>query len=47
MFNIDVKELHWKSYIEQYCLGTKEYALKEDMTKMTKCRKQLAKYENK
>jgi len=42
MFNIDVKDLHWKSYIEQYCLGTKKYALKEDMTRMNKCRKQLA-----
>lgn len=41
MFNIDVKELHWKNYLEQYCLGTKKYALKEDMTKMNKCRKEL------
>ena len=42
-FSNSVKDLHWKSYIEQYCLGTKKYALKEDMTRMNKCRKQLAK----
>lgn len=41
MFNVDVKDLHWKSYMESYCLGTKKYALKEDMTKMNKCRKEL------
>jgi len=41
MFNFDVKDLHWKSYIEAYCLGTKKYALKEDMTKMNKCRREL------
>lgn len=41
MFNVDVKDLHWKSYLESYCLGTKKYALKEDMTKMSKCRKEL------
>ena len=43
IFNIDVRELHWKSYIEQYCLGTKKYLLKEDMTRMNTCRKQLFK----
>jgi len=41
IFNIDVRDLHWKSYIEQYCLGTKKYLLKEDMTKMNKCRREL------
>lgn len=44
IFNIDVRDLHWKSYIEQYCLGTKKYLLKEDMTRMNVCRKQLSKY---
>ncbi len=43
MFNIDVRPLHWGNYMEQYCLGTKKYALKEDMTKMNKCRKELKK----
>lgn len=43
IFNIDVRDLHWKSYIEQYCLGTKKYLLKEDMTKMSKCRRELVK----
>lgn len=41
MFNIDVRDLHWKTYLESYCLGTKKYALKEDMAKMNKCRNEL------
>ena len=42
-FNVDVRDLNWRNYIEQYCLGTKKYLLKEDMSKMTKCRKDLVK----
>merc|ERR1712127_364033 len=41
LFNVDVRSLNWKLYVEQYCLGTKKYLLKEDMTKMSKCRNQL------
>lgn len=41
-FNLDVKELHWPSYIEQYCLGAKKYVLKEEMTNINKARRQLA-----
>jgi alcohol-forming fatty acyl-CoA reductase len=41
LFNIDVRYLHWSQYIEQYCLGTKKYCLKEDMSKMSQCRSQL------
>jgi fatty acyl-CoA reductase len=41
IFNFDVKELHWPSYIEQYCLGAKKFVLKEDMSKMNQCRKAL------
>jgi fatty acyl-CoA reductase len=43
IFNLDVRELNWKSYLEQYCLGTKKYLLKEDMSKMSSCRRQLSK----
>ena len=45
IFNIDVRGLDWKKYVEHYCLGTKKYLLKEDMSKMNKCRKELAKYD--
>lgn len=44
MFNINVREINWKLYIENYCLGIKKYLLKEDMAKMDKCRKALAKH---
>ena len=43
MFNIDVRHIDWKLYIEHYCLGTKKYLLKEDMSKMAKCRRELTK----
>ena len=43
VFNVDVRELNWKNYIENYCLGTKKYLLKEDMSNMNKCRQQLLK----
>lgn len=42
LFNVDVREMSWRSYMEQYCLGTKKYALKEDMSKMSKCRRELS-----
>lgn len=41
IFTVDVKPINWRNYMEQYCLGTKKYLLKEDMTKMNACRKQL------
>lgn len=40
-----MKELHWPSYIEQFCLGTKKYVLKEDMSNMNKARHHLARFE--
>jgi fatty acyl-CoA reductase len=43
LFNIDVRDIDWQVYIEHYCLGTKKFLLKEDMSKMEKCRRELAK----
>ena len=37
----DIKDLDWCSYIEQYCLGIKTFVLKEDLSKMNICRKEL------
>uniref|UniRef100_A0A2K5RVA1 Fatty acyl-CoA reductase n=1 Tax=Cebus imitator TaxID=2715852 RepID=A0A2K5RVA1_CEBIM len=31
-FNIDVRQLHWAEYIENYCMGTKKYVLNEEMS---------------
>ncbi len=42
-FNVDVRDLSWKNYIEHYCLGIKRYLLKEDMSKMPNCRRKLFK----
>uniref|UniRef100_A0A8C3BGK6 Uncharacterized protein n=1 Tax=Cairina moschata TaxID=8855 RepID=A0A8C3BGK6_CAIMO len=31
-FNFDFRQLHWAEYVEHYCMGTKKYALKEEMS---------------
>ena len=43
IFNFDVKDLKWPSYVEQYYFGTKKYLLNEDMSKLKEAREKLAK----
>ncbi|CAF0861131.1 unnamed protein product [Brachionus calyciflorus] len=43
MFNFDIKDLNWRSYIEQYCLGTKIFLMKEDVSNLNACRKNIEK----
>ncbi|ESN98121.1 hypothetical protein HELRODRAFT_84823, partial [Helobdella robusta] len=38
-FNFDVKQIHWPTYLENYCLGVKRFVLKEDMKNLLKARK--------
>ncbi|CAF3215487.1 unnamed protein product [Rotaria socialis] len=38
-FNFDVSDLDWSQYWHIYCLGTKQYLLREDLAHMPKCRK--------
>ncbi|MXQ81433.1 hypothetical protein E5288_WYG005824 [Bos mutus] len=40
-FNIDVRQLHWAEYIENYCMGTKKYVLNEEMSGLPAARKHL------
>ncbi len=42
-FNFDMKSIDWHTYMENYCIGTKKYALKEDMTRIGKARVALRK----
>ena len=42
-FNFDMKSIDWHTYMENYCIGTKKYALKEDMTRIGKARAALRK----
>lgn len=46
MFYLDVKEIDWDVYIENYCLGVKKFLLKEDTSELRidKCRTDLTKY---
>ncbi|XP_036905919.1 fatty acyl-CoA reductase 1 isoform X2 [Sturnira hondurensis] len=45
-FNIDVRQLHWAEYIENYCMGTKKFVLNEEMSGLPAARKHLNKLRN-
>ncbi|KAK3102487.1 hypothetical protein FSP39_011713 [Pinctada imbricata] len=38
-FNFDPKCIHWPTYMEQYCLGTKKFVLREELAELPKARK--------
>ncbi len=42
-FNIDIRQLHWAEYMENYCMGTKKYVLNEDLSGLPAARKHLNK----
>ncbi|XP_076039102.1 putative fatty acyl-CoA reductase CG5065 isoform X2 [Oratosquilla oratoria] len=42
-FNFAVASLHWPTYMEQYCLGTKRYVMKEELSTLPVARKHLSK----
>ena len=44
MFNFDVSQIEWEKYLENYCIGTKQYALKEDMLRLPKAKQSLERY---
>ncbi|KAL3842113.1 hypothetical protein ACJMK2_020165 [Sinanodonta woodiana] len=41
-FLFDVKLIDWRMYMEWYCLGTKQYVLKEELSQLPNARKSLA-----
>uniref|UniRef100_A0A2K6U418 Fatty acyl-CoA reductase n=1 Tax=Saimiri boliviensis boliviensis TaxID=39432 RepID=A0A2K6U418_SAIBB len=43
-FNIDIRQLHWAEYIENYGMGTKKYVLNEEMSGLPAARKRLNKF---
>lgn len=40
-FNFDVSRIHWPTYLENYCLGVKQYCMKEDLAGLPKARSQM------
>lgn len=42
-FNFALSALHWPTYMEQYCLGTKRYVMKEELATLPSARKHLTK----
>ncbi|XP_064599994.1 fatty acyl-CoA reductase 1-like [Liolophura sinensis] len=45
-FYFDPRALHWPTYIENYCLGTKQYILNEDMAGLPAARAHMRKLRN-
>ncbi|CAF3527600.1 unnamed protein product [Adineta steineri] len=39
IFNFDLKDMDWDQYWFHYCLGAKQYILREDLAHMPKCQK--------
>ncbi|XP_038598268.1 fatty acyl-CoA reductase 2 [Tachyglossus aculeatus] len=46
LFNFDVRKLDWFEYVENYCIGTKKYLLKEDMSRLPAARQHLKRLRN-
>ena len=44
VFNFDIRDMDWKYYIEQFCLGSKVHLLKEDLSRNENNLKRIAKY---
>lgn len=42
LFPINPKQIHWPTYMEGYCLGTKQFVLKEELSTLPHARKALA-----
>ena len=42
-FQIDPRDIHWKTYLENYWVGCKKYVLKEKMENVPKAKKRVAK----
>ncbi|MCL4137469.1 UNVERIFIED_CONTAM: hypothetical protein GTU68_057196 [Idotea baltica] len=40
-FNFSLSTIHWPTYMQQYCLGSKRYVMKEDLAQMPAARKHL------
>lgn len=41
IFNFDVNTIDWQTFIKHYCLGTKQFLLKEDLKNVNKARNDL------
>jgi fatty acyl-CoA reductase len=44
IFGFDLKELNWAHYWYNYCLGAKQYLLREDLARTSKCHTRYLRY---
>ena len=43
IFGFDLKDFEWSGYWHNYCMGAKQYVLREDLARTSKCRKRYLK----
>ncbi len=43
VFNFDVRQIDWESYLENYVFGVRNYILKEDISTLPLARRNLKK----
>jgi len=41
VFDFDVSHIHWPTYLENYCLGVKRFALHEDVSRLPEARQSI------
>jgi len=44
VFDFDVSHIHWPTYLENYCIGVKRFALNEDMSRLPEARRSVNRY---
>jgi len=44
VFDFDVSHIHWPTYLENYCLGVKRFALHEDVSRLPLARQSINRY---
>ena len=44
LFSFDVRNIDWPMYLESYCMGTKIYALKENISDLPKAKQALKRF---
>ena len=43
-FDFDIRTLNWDQYIHDFCMGTKQYLFKEDLTNLPVARRQIKRW---
>lgn len=44
IFNFDINTIDWERYISSFCMGTKKYLLKDNISNLANARQQIRRY---